>query len=388
MRYQPLLSPFPLTPREAKQFLQLAQAHRSPQAIARRARIILTAHSHPTWSSKQIAKSLDVNDRLVRKWRWRWQETHSLKDLPRPGAPRRFSSAARAQVTALACSLPRSHEVPLAHWSRADLARHVVTIPTLPTISARTIGRWLTAEQIRGFRFHSWQHFQNPEAFLQRARPVLRLYEQAASLLGQGIWVVCADEKTSIQARQAEQAPRPAMHKHPVYQSPRYTRHGALHLMAALSVADGLVYGQCHARKRFVDFRTFLETVVIAEAQRRRVQTIALVLDNGPTHAPKQLPRWIKELETTSEGKLTMQLYWLPTNASWLDQIEIWFSLLQRKLLHPNHFSSLDDLEQTIQDFIPHYNQTAKPLKWSYTVEQLERKLATRLIRDVKSVSA
>ena len=233
MRYQPLLSPFPLTPREAKQFLQLAQAHRSPQAIARRARIILTAHSHPTWSSKQIAKSLDVNDRLVRKWRWRWQETHSLKDFPRPGAPRRFSSEARAQVTALACSLPRSHEVPLAHWSRADLARHVVTIPTLPTISARTIGRWLKASQIRGFRFHSWQHIQNPEAFLQRARPVLRLYEQAASLLGQGIWVVCADEKTSIQARQAEQAPRPAMHKHPVYQSPRYTRHGALHLMAA-----------------------------------------------------------------------------------------------------------------------------------------------------------
>ena len=82
MRYQPLLPPFPLTPREAKQFLQLAQAHRSPQAIARRARIILTAHSHPTWSSKQIAKSLDVNDRLVRKWRWRWQETHSLKDYP------------------------------------------------------------------------------------------------------------------------------------------------------------------------------------------------------------------------------------------------------------------------------------------------------------------
>ncbi len=153
-------------------------------------------------------------------------------------------------------------------------------------------------------------------------------------------------------------------------------------------MADGLVYGQCHARKRKVSFRTFLETVVLAEAQRPRVQTIALVLDTGPTHAPKQLPRWIKELETTSEGKLTMQLYWLPTNASWLDQIEIWFSLLQRKLLHPNHFSSLDDLEQTIQDFIPHYNQTAKPLKWSYTVEQLERKLATRLIRDVKSVSA
>src|SRR5712691_7465158 len=95
------------------------------------------------------SQALSVSDRLVRKWRRRWQETHSLTDLPRSGAPRRFSSQVRAQVTALACSLPRSHGVPLAHWSRADLARHVATIPTLPTISARTIGRWLTAEQIR-----------------------------------------------------------------------------------------------------------------------------------------------------------------------------------------------------------------------------------------------
>src|SRR6266581_2595372 len=176
----------------------------------------------------------------------------------------------------------------------------------------------------------------------------------------------------------------PAIHQHPVYQSPRYSRRGALQLMAALSVADGLVYGQCHPRKRFVDFRTFLETVLLIEAQRRRVQTVALILDNGSTHAPKQLPGFVQELATRSNGKLRMQLYWLPTNASWLDQIEIWFSLLQRKLLQPKHFTSLNELEQAIQDFITRYNQTAKPLQWSYTVEKLERKLAPRLIRDVK----
>ena len=380
-------SPVHLTPQEVKQFLQLAQAHRSPQALARRARIVLTAHAHPTWSSKQMAQLLNLNDRLVRKWRRRWPESHSLKDAPRSGAPRRFSSEARAQVTALACSLPRSHGVPLAHWSRAELARQVTATPCLPDISARTIGRWLAAEQIRPWRYHTWQHIQNPEAFLERARPVLQLYERATALLQQGIWVVCADEKTSIQAREAEQAPRPAIHQHPVYQSPRYHRRCALHLMAALSVADGLVYGQCHPRKRFVDFRSFLETVLVAEAQRRKVQTVALVLDNGPTHASKQLPRWIQELATTSEGKLTMQLYWLPTNASWLDRLEIWFSLLQRKLLQPNHFTSLNELQQAIQDFITRYNQTAKPLEWSYTVEKLERKLAPRLIRDVKSAA-
>jgi transposase len=152
-----------------------------------------------------------------------------------------------------------------------------------------------------------------------------------------------------------------------------------VNLMAALSVADGLVYGQCHTRKRFIDFRSFLETALVAEAQRRGVQTIALVLDNGSTHASKQLPRWVSELATKSEGKLTAQLYWLPTNASWLDQIEIWFSLLQRKLLQPNHFSSRKALERAILDFMTHYNQTAEPLEWSYTVEHLEHKLATRL---------
>ena len=205
-------------------------------------------------------------------------------------------------MTALACSLPRSSGIPLSRWSRAELARQAACTPSLPTVSASTIGRWLTAEQIRPWRFHSWQHIQEPEAFLQRARPVLRLYEHAQSLLQEGIWVVCTDEKTSLQARQAEQAPRPAIQKHPVYQSPRYHRRGAVNLMAALSVADGLVYGQCHTRKRFVDFRSFLETVIVPEAKTRGVQTIALVLDNGSTHASKQLPLWTEELGKAQMG--------------------------------------------------------------------------------------
>ena len=379
MSYQRFRCSLQLAPNELNQLQRLVQAHLTPQAVARRVRLILASHTHPGWSTKQMARALNRHESWVRKWRRRWDETLSLQDAPRSGAPRRFSSEVRAQVTALACSLPRSHGVPLAHWSRAELARHVATVPTLPTISARTIGRWLTAEQIRPWRFHSWQHIQDPETFLQRARPVLRLYEHAAALLQQGIWVVCTDEKTSIQARQAEQAPRPAIHEHPVYQSPRYHRQGALHLMAALSVADGLVYGQCHPRKRFVDFRSFLETAIVTEALQRDVQTVALVLDNGSTHAPKQLTRWMQERASALEEKLSIQLYWLPVNASWLDQLEIWFSLLQRKLLQPNHFSSLDELEQAIHNFIARYNQTAQPLKWSYTVEQLEHKLGTNL---------
>jgi hypothetical protein len=219
MRHRLPLHPLQLAPSEVKHLVRLVHAHHTPQALARRAQIVLTGHAHPDWNTKHLAQFLGISDRLVRKWRRRWDEVHSLTDLPRSGAPRRFSSEVRAQVTALACSLPRSHGVPLAHWSRAELARQVAATPSLPDISASTIGRWLTAEQIRPWRYHPWQHIQNPEQFLQRARPVLQLYELATSLLEQGTWVVCADEKTSIQAREAEQAPRPAIRKHP-YISP------------------------------------------------------------------------------------------------------------------------------------------------------------------------
>ena len=216
---------------------------------------------------------------------------------------------------------------------------------------------------------------QHPHRFVERARPVLQLYATAQALLQAGIWVVCVDEKTSIQAREAEQAPRPTQPIHPLCQSPRYCRRGALHLLAGLSVADGQVVGQCAQRKRFVDFQAFLQQELVPEAKRRGLQRVALVLDNGPTHAPKQLEGWLQEQAQEQHWGVTFQVYWLPTNASWLDQLEIWFSVLQRKLLQPNHFTSTTDLDQAMMAFIQRSNQTAKPIQWSYTVEQLERKL-------------
>ncbi len=129
-----------VAPHDLDQLKGLVQAHRTPQAVARRAELIQVSHTHPDWGTKQMAQALNRHESWVRKWRRRWQETHCLKDAPRSGAPRRFASEVRAQVTALACSLPRSHGVPLAHWSRADLARQVETHPSLPDISASTIG--------------------------------------------------------------------------------------------------------------------------------------------------------------------------------------------------------------------------------------------------------
>lgn len=302
-----------------------------------------------------------------------------LMMLPALVLPGVFPPVLRAEVTAMACSLPRSQAVPLSRWSRAELARRVAAACTLGPVSASTVGRWLRADKLRPWRYRLWQHIHDPAAFLERARPVLQLYANASSLLRTGTWVVCVDEKTSIQARAAEQAPRASCPGHCQRQSPRYTRGGARHLIAGLSVADGLVFGQCRTRKRFSDFQSFITSELVPAAQQRGVHTVALLLDNGTTHAPKQLEGWLAQQSAKKRWGVSFQVYWLPKNASWLDQIEIWFSILQRKLLEPNHFTSTDALEQAIGEFIVYYNQMAKPIKWTYTVEKLERKLGSYL---------
>jgi transposase len=271
--------------------------------------------------------------------------------------------------------MPKEQGKALSRWSLAEIAVQLVALKVVVSIAASTLGRWFAQEKLEPWRYHSWQHILDPEKFLERARPVLQLYQAAQALLQRGIWAVCVDEKTSIQARELVQEPRAAAAEHPVHVAPRYHRRGALHLFAGLSVADGIVYGQTHLRKRFVDFQTFLLEVVIPEALRRGVHTVKLILDNGTTHAPKQLEGWLQAQVETNHWPLTIEVVWLPVNASWLDQIEIWFSSLQRKLLQPNHFKSLEELTRAILEFIKSHNQSAQPIQWTYTVEKLEQKL-------------
>lgn len=290
-----------------------------------------------------------------------------------------FPPQERAQVTAIACSLPKQEHVPLSRWSRSELARHIVQDPDLPSISISTVGRWLKAERLRPWRFHAWQHIPDPASFLQRARPVLHAYGQAQALLHQGVWLVSLDEKTSIQAREGETPPRPTRPGKTALHEARYHRRGARHLFAGLSIADGKVYGTCRSRKCFVDFQAFVQQDILPEALRHQVHTVIFILDNGTTHAPKQLESWLEKLEQASERPLRFHVYWLPPNASWLDQIEIWFSLLQRKCLQPNHFASTHALETALSEYITFYNQTAKPIRWTYTIEKLEQKLGKLL---------
>jgi transposase len=248
-----------------------------------------------------------------------------------------------------------------------------VALGVVVSIATSTIGRWLRAERIKPWRYHAWQHVRDPR-FLELAKPVLRLYELAQALYQRGVWVVCTDEKTSIQARDGIDEPKPAAAAHPQHFAARYERRGALQLFTGLSVVDGQVFGCCRNRRCFVDFQAFILEVLIPEAVRRGVCMICLILDNGSSHAPKQLEAWLAEQQALHQWPFKIKLFWLPKYASWLDQVEIWFSILQRKVLSPNHFESVAHLKRVLLDFIRHHNRTAKPIQWSYTIAKLEKK--------------
>ena len=146
----------------------------------------------------------------------------------------------------------------------------------------------------------------------------------------------------------------------------RYKRMGALQLFCALLVASGQTFVQTRTTKKFVDFKAFL-LALFQSTLCAGSKVLHLILDNGPTHAPKQLGPWLASLELSFE----VRLYWLPKYASWLDQVEIIFSKVQRDLLTPNDFPSLVALERDLAAYFADLNLHPKPIKWTYTKTQL-----------------
>lgn len=275
-----------------------------------------------------------------------------------------FPSAQRAQLTALACTLPRDSKLPLARWSAARLAQAAQQQGIVKKISAATVRRWLGAERIKPWQYRSWQQSHDPR-FLEKALPILALYEQAQLLALQGDEVICVDEKTSIQAREREGGVQPATRGEAMRVGDRYHRHGAVQLFAALRVASGETMARCLASKRYVEFQQFL-LMLFASVWCRKIRCLHVILDNGTTHAPRQLAGWIGTLGL----KFEVKLHWLPVHALWLDQIEIVFSQVQRQVLTPNHFSGTDELKTTLLSYFGERNQHPQPIQWSYTKEK------------------
>ena len=289
-----------------------------------------------------------------------------MHDAPRAGTRRTFTPLQRAQVVALACSAPRQYGKPWQRWSGEKLAQVAVEQgivdghraghdPRAGCGPTRLSPGAIIPGSTRPIRSLS-----------RKPLPVLDLYAHAPALQAQGELIVCADEKTSIQARQRVTPTKAAAPGEVVQVADRYKRMGALQLFCALVVASGLTFAQTRTTKKFVDFKAFL-LAFFQSALCAGIKVLHLILDNGPTHAPKQLGTWLASLELAFE----VRLYWLPTYASWLDQVEIIFSKVQRDLLTPSDFPSLVALERDLAAYFAELNTHPKPIKWTYTKTKL-----------------
>ena len=172
-----------LAPEQAARLQQLSTCYMAPFATVQRAQILflLLAHRRPEWQNATIAQQVGCHVNTVKQWRQRWQTTDAVHDTVRAGTRRTFTPLQRAQVVALACSAPRQYGKPWQRWSGEKLAAVAVEQHIVVGIAPGTIRRWLRADKIKPWRYHSWQHSTDPQ-FVEKAVPVLDLYAQAPAL--------------------------------------------------------------------------------------------------------------------------------------------------------------------------------------------------------------
>ena len=273
-----------------------------------------------------------------------------------------------AEVKALACELPATHGLPLGRFTRTELHQLVIE-RGVTDASASTIWRWLHDDAIKPWQQRSWLFPRDPD-FAAKAGRVLDLYQRRfeGRRLRPDELVVCADEKSQLQALGRRHPTLPPGPGRPARVEFEYRRGGTLAYLAAWDVHHANLFGRVEHKTGIEPFGRLVEQVMTSEpyASARRVFWI---VDNGSSHAGKAS---IERLEGAYES---LRLIHMPIHASWLNQIELYFSIVQRKALTPNDFGSLDELRERLLAFQDRYGQIARPFEWSFTRGDLDRVL-------------
>jgi transposase len=399
-----------LTPMVKRILEKITRCYTNPYWLVLRAKIVLYAAAGA--NNTEIAHRLDTTSDTAGKWRGRWIEAEprlsaaeaeglnekelaawveaALSDAPRPGTPDTFTPEQLVQVVAVACEDPRESDREITHWTRRELAEEVIQQEIVDTISPRHVGRILDEADLKphlsGYWLNNERH-KDPAAFDAEVKTVCDLYIAAPTLYQQGTHLVSLDEKTGIQALECKHPTRPMRPGQVELREFEYIRHGTLALIANLEVATGQVITPSLGPTR-------TEQDLVAHVR----QTIAtaldaewiFIVDQLNTHQSEGLVRLVAEvcqidtdlgvkgksgiLQSMKTRKVFLEdedhrirFVYTPKHTSWLNQIELWFSILVRKLLKRASFSSVDDLRQRILKFIDYFNRTmAKPFKWTY----------------------
>jgi transposase len=400
-----------LTP-ELKQILEkITRCYTNPYWLVLRAKIVLDAATGA--NNSEVARRLDTTPDTASKWRRGWlkAEPHLLaaaaedpgekvllalveavlSDAPRPGAPDTFTPEQLVQAVVIACEDPRESNREISHWTRRELADEIIKRKIVDTISPRHVGRILDEANLKPHLSRYWlnnERDKDPKAFDADVNKVCGTYAVAPILHQQGIHFISLDEKTGIQALERKHPSRPMIPGKVELREFEYIRHGTLCLFANFEVATGRIVTPSLGPTRTEE--DLVAHVCQTIATDPKAEWIFLT-DQLNTHKSEGLVRLVAE-QCQIEGDLgikgksgilksmetrkvfledeshRIRFVYTPKHTSWLNQVEIWFSILSRKLLKRASFSSLDDLLRRILKFIDYFNRTmAKPFNWTYT---------------------
>jgi len=331
-----------------------------------RARLALLLYRHSDMSSPEAARRLGQSSPWVYRWRRRWVEDgFSLTEQARGGRPRIYSPVDRAMVIAVACELPSQRDLPLSRHFASSI-REVVNGEGLG-MSVRTVQRVLAENVLRPWQYRSWIHPRDPE-FKSNAETVLGLYEgfYEGKPLEEGDMIVSADEKTSIQCRQREV--NPPVPGQPGHVESDYKRGGAFQYLCAWDVRRGKPYGRCEQKTGIVPFGRLVRQLMTREPY-RSAPRVFWIVDNGSSHRGR---RAVNRLQHQYPN---LVLVHTPVHASWLNQIEIFFSIVQRKVLTPAASETVAKLKTRVFGFEMRYRGKSRPFKWRFTRADFRKRL-------------
>jgi DDE superfamily endonuclease len=289
-----------------------------------------------------------------------------------PGAADRalFPPVNVVEIKALACELPTTLGLPFSRLSNADIAREAVVRGVVVAISVTTVRRFLHSDAIKPWMHHSWLFPRDP-FFAEKAVRVLDLYFRVFEgiPLGPDDYVISSDEKTSIQARHRKTICAGPMPHQPRRVEFEYERKGSLAYLAAWDVHRPKLFGICEKTTGIEAYHKLVDSVMQQEPY-RSARRVFWITDNGSSHRGESSVQRLSEWYPNA-----IQIH-TPIHASWLNQVEIFFSILQRKILTPNDFPDLETLEIAILQFQALYNEIARPFKWKYTKDDLKKTLS------------
>ena len=291
-----------------------------------------------------------------------WPDSRSIPARAGPGL---FPPEVVVQIKALACELPATLGVPLSRLSTADIVREAQRQGIVATVSDKTVWRWLHEDAIRPWQHRTWIFPRDPD-FARKAGRILDLYARCweGSPLTTDDFVLSADEKTSIQARLRKHPSTPPRAGQPMRVEHEYARGGAWAYLAALDVHRAKLFGRCDVTTGIAPFDR-LVTQVMTQSPYREARRVFWIVDNGSSHRGAAS---VHRLQTAFPNLVAVHG---PIHASWLNQIEIYFSIVQRKALTPNDFRSLQEVEERLLAFQSYYESIATPFEWRFTTNDL-----------------